>query len=34
MDQVEEDLEVTGADILGNISTGRGRSKASQVVIK
>ncbi|VVC26960.1 Endonuclease/exonuclease/phosphatase [Cinara cedri] len=34
MDQVEDDLEVTGADILGNISTGRGRSKASQVVIK
>ncbi|VVC29974.1 Endonuclease/exonuclease/phosphatase,Reverse transcriptase domain [Cinara cedri] len=34
MHQVEDDLEVTGADILGNISTGRGRSKASQVVIK
>ncbi|KAL4092401.1 hypothetical protein QTP88_026904 [Uroleucon formosanum] len=30
MDQVEKDLEVTGADILRNISTGRGRSKASQ----
>lgn len=34
MDQVEEDLEVTRTDILRNISTGRGKTKVSQVVIK
>lgn len=32
--EVEKDLEVKGTDIFGNISTGRRRIKASQVVIK
>lgn len=34
MDQVEEDLEITETDILAYISTGRGRTRASQVIIK
>lgn len=34
MDNVKEDLEVTGTDILGNISTYRGRIKVSQVASK
>jgi hypothetical protein len=33
MDQVE-DLKVTGTDALGNIRTGKDRTKASQVIIK